>query len=733
MGGRLFDSLFIYENYPSTSENYQNKLNINFKEGIEKLDYPLAAIAYEANNKLNFKIKFAGELFNNETIDQILSIIENLLEQIASDPYKKVKDLNYLSLLQQEQIIYGWNETDKEYSSDKTIHELFEEQVERVPDNIAVMYGDIELTYRELNERANQLANYLREAGEIAPDTLIGLCLDRNEYMLIAILTVLKSGGAYVPMDASYPDERIKYILEDAGTKVVLTNKLYQQKLEDLSANIAGAKICVLAIDDVNVQKQLIAQSIVSPSIKAPSTNLAYVIYTSGTTGNPKGVMIEHRAYVATIDCVKDLYFSKEQKIRTYSTTNYVFDIFGLEYGLPLLSGGIISIGSNEFSSLDCAEFDFVQMTPSLCDLKLDYLTNTTDSRLIIGGESLSSSLLNRILNKSINVINAYGPTETTIWSTSKLYSHKESAHPLFVSLGKPFNNEKLYVLDSQLTPLPIGAIGELYIGGVGLARGYLNRPDLTAEKFITNPFQTTEEKSQNENVRLYKTGDLVRWLSDGDLEYIGRNDFQVKIRGYRIELEEVEAALLSYDGIKQSIVIAKEHNNTEGSVINKYLVGYYVSKDKLDEDNILNYLHSELPDYMVPSILVHLEELPLTVNGKLDRKALPDPEFTSEDSYIAPRNENEKMACKIWAETLGLDKEKVGIKDDFFRLGGDSILAIRLVNKLNKEFSSKIKVRDVFELKTIFKLVKVTKSNIGHEPELYVPFSLIEKGVQEA
>ena len=729
---RLFDSLFVYENYPNlASEEERNHLKMSFIAAIEKFDYPLGVAAYEDDNKIVLKLNYAGELFDNNSMTSILSVIKWLLEQIASHPHQPAQKLTYLNEEQYRKIIQEWNETDKDYPRDKTIHELFEEQVEKTPDSVAVVYEGSQLTYQELNNRANQLANYLRQKYNVKPDDLVALCLDRSEYILIAILAVLKAGGAYVPMDPSYPNERIQYVLEDTNTKVVLTNAIYKEKLENLS-KIKSAHIentqrpGILEIDSGLLKKQLIGQKKINLENVVSNINLAYAMYTSGTTGNPKGVMIGHEAFIETINCINRLYFPEKKNIKTYSMTSYVFDIFGLEYGLPLLSGGIVSIGTSEYDVLDCSSYDFIQMTPSLCDLKLDNLINTAHIKLFVGGENLNDNLLEKILSKSIHVINVYGPTETVIWSTSKEYLCVQDKKLLNVSLGKPFNNEKVYVLDSNLIPLPIGAIGELYIGGICLARGYLNKPDLTAERFIANSYQTIEEKKKDENSRLYKTGDLVRWLPDGDLEYIRRNDFQVKIRGHRIELEEIEVAILSYLGVQQCVVIIRETKDIEEAA-NKYLVGYYVSEYKLEEESLLHHLQVKLPDYMIPSRLIQLDRMPLMISGKLDRKALPTPEFTSEHNYTAPRNELESILCEMWAKVLGLSENKISLYDDFFRLGGNSILAIKLSSKLNEKLATKISFADLLRHQTIDKLALYITCNTENIYDL--PYSIVDEG----
>ena len=711
-GERLFDTLFVYENYPGITKNEkQSGINIISESWVETLDYPLVVTAYELNKALTVKLQYANEIFDNKSIQILLSVIQILIKQISDNPKQKVAELSYLD--EEQQIITVDSTEQKVNSTNKIINKLFEEQVARTPQNIAIITQSKLLTYEDLNNQANRLANYLINDRIIRPDGLVALFLDRSEYMTTSILAVLKAGGVFIPIDPSYPDHRIAYILEDTKTEVILTNESYQKRLENIikttnsdttRLNIDPKKSPnILTIDSRLLEEQLLLQPVTNPQPLITSDNLVYVIYTSGTTGNPKGVMITHKAYVETLVNVKDLYFKNKTRISTYSTTNYTFDIFGLELGLPLLTGGTISIGTKDYNSLDCSMFDFIQMTPSLCELKLPCLKNTLSTKLFVGGENLNYNLLNSLLNKFLCVINLYGPTETTIWSTSRSYIENQN---LYVSIGKPFNNERVYVLDSKLNLLPVGAIGELYIGGIGLARGYLNRPDLTAEKFIANPFTTEGEKIQYKNSRLYKTGDLVRWLSDGSLEYIGRNDLQVKIRGYRIELSEIESILLLYSGITRSVVLSKAQLDLKGQPTgDKYLVCYYVSEVLLDEEKILAYLCNKLPEYMVPAFIIHITNLPLTVNGKVNLDELPEPQITGSNNYIAPTSKVEKELSKIWSEVLGLPIENIGIKDDFFKLGGNSIMAIRLLTKANKDLDYDISVDSIFKNRTIQKL----------------------------
>ncbi|MDN5907724.1 MAG: amino acid adenylation domain-containing protein, partial [Staphylococcus equorum] len=503
---------------------------------------------------------------------------------------------------------------------------------------------------------------------------------------MIAILGVLKAGGAYVPIAPTFPDTRIHYILEDTQSALVLTQR-------HLVSRFRG--VIPICLDDNLYQ----SQESINLTIGSRSTDLAYVIYTSGTTGNPKGVMIEHRSYVEIIQSLKEKYFSTHQSISTYSITNYVFDIFGVEYGLPLLTGGFITLGDSNFNFLDCSRYDFFQMTPSLCEVKIDCLMNTDSIVLLIGGENIKRDLLSKLLRKSISVINVYGPTETTIWSASKFYNNQDT-DLTHISFGKPFLNENMYVLNNAQQLLPVGVIGELYIGGVGLARGYLNQVKLTSDKFVKNPFQTENEVRNSQNYRLYKTGDLVKWLPDGNLEYIGRNDFQVKIRGYRIELEEIESAILPYPHLEKVVVLAKECVH-DGNEHHKYLVAYYISHQDISEEALIEYSKQHLQDYMIPAVFIRLETFPYTVNGKLDRKALPDPEFKiNKQYYVAPGTDIEKQICTIWQSVLSLDT--VGVMDDFFRLGGNSILAIQLTSRMNKGLNTNLTVADVFRYKCI-------------------------------
>ena len=700
-GRRLFDSLFIYENYPIQLKE-EDKFKIKFKKSIEKLDYPLAMVAYERNHELILKINYAGELFAQQRIKEIFAVAIRLLEQIALNSDKKVSDLNYMSDIEQKKIIYKCNTTDSEYPNNKTIQQLFEEQVEKTPDSIVMVCEEKQISYRVLNERANQLAHYLVMKHKIQLGELVILYLDRSEYILIAILAILKAGGAYVPMDPSYPDDRIKYILKDTKAKIVLTNSIYKEKLSKIEINHKiTTQLSIVVIDNSSYKEAILEQSINNPvSFATTTTSLAYVIYTSGTTGNPKGVMVEHNGVINLKYCLTKRYkLSNKETILLFA--NYVFDASVEEIILTILNGHKLIIANKQLL-MDTDYFNrqnvtHISMPPTLLS-NYDFNKITALKRIDFGGEKLKKSDYEKIKLKKdhIQIINSYGPTEASITSTTNIIKDGD------LSIGMPIDNRKVYILDNNLKILPIGAIGELYLGGVGLARGYLNKTKMTAEKFIKNPFQSEVDKDLKKNDRLYKTGDLVRLLPDGSIEYIGRNDFQIKLHGYRIELEEIENMLSSYEGIKQSIALLKEY--TSFGTVRKYLIAYYVSDVEFDFKIIKDYLLSRLPEYMVPNVFVHLEKLPLTINGKLDRKALPIPNFSNEDDYIAPRNELEKKICLIWSELLGLPAKKIGVRDDFFRLGGNSIMSIHLLNKLRLNLQLEVSIKEIYEYKTIEK-----------------------------
>lgn len=715
-GERLFESLFVYENYPrEKNDEIKNLLKFSFADCIEKLDYPLVVVVNEEDNGILFNIKYAGELFNHSVLQSLLNTLYEILSQVSLDEEIKNKDLSYLNKVEKEKILMNWNKTEKDYCSEKTIHQMIEEQVAKTPNEIAVIYEGIQLTYRELNEKANQLAHFLQNKFDIKPDDLIAVCLDRSAHMLITLLAILKSGGAYVPLVPDFPQDRISYILEDTKAKVVLVDEEYLQKLVSAKDNVTGKKPVILSVEDQFVLDEISKYSTKNPTSLTNSKNLAYVIYTSGTTGQPKGVMSIHQGIINLINWLQDTY-PLTVGDKSLQKTTYVFDDSVYELFWPSFYGACNVFAKPEghkdpaylIELMNKESISIVSFVPSILGICLDemerlyiqYGNSIVPSLkyMLCSGEALPISQIKKIHQflPYTTVHNLYGPTEASVDVTYYDCSQKDLN---MISIGKPIYNTTAYIVDAYQRPMPIGAIGELYIGGDGLARGYLNRDQLTQEKFVSNPFQTTAQRNRQKNAVLYRTGDLARWLPDGNIDFLGRNDFQVKIRGNRIELTEIEAVLSQYPGIKHAVVLVKENEFLQsGQVGNKYLIGYYVADEALNEAAMIEYMSTQLPEYMVPNMLVHLKTLPLTINGKLDRNALPTPSFINLENFVNPRDETEAELTAIWSSILGIMADKISIKDDFFRLGGNSILSIMLLSKVNAKFNIKLNLSDFFK-----------------------------------
>nr|WP_292010133.1 non-ribosomal peptide synthetase [Chryseobacterium sp.] len=624
-----------------------------------------------------------------------------LLEQFIANPEIKVSEINYLLAQDRQKVIKDWNHTEALYFSDKTTISLFEEQVEKAPDHIALRFKDIAITYAELNGKANRLAAYLKETYSVEPNDKLGIYAGRTEWMIISILAILKSGAAYVPLDPEAPEQRTAYILSDAEVKVVLTDEVHQLKLMEISET----PVEVINTQDFTQKLKIFSDQNIKTN--TTSEDLIYVIYTSGTTGNPKGVMIEHRNVNRLI--INSNYTHIDESDNILSLSSYQFDGSVYDFFYPLVHGGTVVVTDKEVF-LDLHKFNQLLEEYKITNLFVTTaLFNTiTDAGLsnvnrlkylLFGGEQVSVNHVNkfRTLFPTVNLVHVYGPTESTTYATSYQVNEHTSEFINTVPIGLPLGNTTVYVLDSYGSLLPVGAVGELYIGGAGVGRGYLNNPDLTSEKFIVNPFQSLEEKSRGYNGRLYRTGDLVRYLSDGCLEYIDRADFQVKIRGFRIELGEIESHLSNYEGIRQSVVLALDH----ASGI-KYLVAYYTSDSAYTSEVLATYLSHILPDYMLPTAYVHLTEFPMTVNGKIDRRSLPRPEYTTGSHYVAPVTDTERRLTALYSEVLGIAEDTLGIDDDFFKLGGNSILAIKLTGRIGRSFSKDIPVTVLLSEKNI-------------------------------
>jgi amino acid adenylation domain-containing protein len=622
-----------------------------------------------------------------------------LLAAAVENPDLPVRRLPLLTASQRQQVVADWNQTTRPFPA-LCLHQLFEQEVERTPERTAVACGDSALTYRQLNERANQLAHHLRTLGVVA-DSRVGLCLDRSTDMLVAVLAILKAGGAYVPLQADHPKTRLAQQLE--GTIVVITEAKFTPSLPSVS-------MPVLVLD--RDSSQWAAQPTSNPASNTTPENLVYIIYTSGSTGVPKGVAICHQNLVNySTAIVERLELGRFPDGLTFATVSTLAADLGNTSIYPaLISGGTLHVIPYDVATdaKRYAEYstqhkiDVLKIVPShLAALLAGEEAKQILPRqyLLTGGETLTRQLAEKVLSfQSCELLNHYGPTETTVGSLTLRLKDCDWRNLRSASLpiGQPLANTRVYVLDADLQPVPIGVVGELYIAGAGVARGYLNQPERTAERFLPEPF------SSDANARMYKTGDLARWLPEGWIEFLGRGDDQVKVRGFRIELGEVEAAVGQLPGVKQTAVLAREDEPGE-----KRLVAYVVAKPdaRLTQDTLKAQLKDQLPDYMVPSAMVVLDKLPLTANGKVDRQALPAPEAVAgvQKPYVAPRNATEEALAGIWAEVLR--KDKISVEDNFFDLGGHSLLATQVVSRVREHFRVELALRTMFEKSTIAEL----------------------------
>lgn len=700
----LFDTLFVLENYPnldtSQRELHQQKLKYTIKGGTEKLSYPLAVIAQELDDGCSFTLCYASELFADETIEVLLHTVHDTFNNIMKNIHAPISDIEYLSDGQLKQLD-KWNDTVADFPN-KTLDIIFELEVERKSEKVAVVYEDVSLTYRELNERSNALAEHLKSLANIQPNKLIALIMDKSEHMIASILAVWKAGGAYVPIDPRYPNDRVEYILQDTKAVALITDVQYMDRFKDLTKS-------AIPLIQSDISETLPSVSC-NPLRSSTPTDLAYVMYTSGTTGRPKGVMVEHHGVVnlaVSLGKIFGLRDTDDEVILSFS--NYVFDHFVEQMTDALLNGQTLVVlnddmrGDKErlYKYIERNKVTYLSGTPSV--ISMYEFTRFRDHlrRIDCVGEAFSEPVFDKIRDTFRGlVINGYGPTEVSITTHKRLYPYPERRTDK--SIGCQIDNSTSYVLNDEMKRVPIGAVGELYLGGDGVARGYHNREDLTTERFPLNPYQSELEKKDGRNSRLYKTGDLVRWIANadgtGEIEYLGRNDFQVKIRGQRIELGEIEAILSSFPGITQSVVLAKDRQS-DGQ---KYLAGYYVSSGSLAPQAIRRYMQTRLPVSLVPAYLVPVAKFPVTVSGKLDTKALPVPDETAEDDVVAPRTEVERVLAGIFAELLEISIESVSIHSDFFSLGGDSLKSTKLSFAASKALGVAVSVTSLFKHPTV-------------------------------
>jgi amino acid adenylation domain-containing protein len=683
----LFQVLFSVENCQSSPEPDCGLLKVDLQLQMQDRSDGLAA-----------QFTYSSDLFDAATITRMACHLGKLLEGIAENPDEGLWRLPLLTEAERHQLIVEWNNTATDYPRERCVHQLFEAQAARNPNTTAVVFGSESLTYGQLEGRANQLANHLIRLG-VTPDSLVGICLERSLEMVVGLLGILKAGAAYVPLDPAYPRDRIGFMLENAGVPLLLTQA-------QLRESLPGTRLRTILID--SDWPEIAKQTEESPGLKLSPENRAYVIYTSGSTGKPKGVEIPHRAVVNFLTAM-----AKRPGIATsdrlLAVTTLSFDIAGLEIYLPLTQGASLEIVSREVASdgnqllqnLDRAGATVMQATPATWRMLLEAgWEGDTGLKILIGGEAVSQKLASQLLQRSASVWNVYGPTETTIWSTLSQLEVGNST----VCIGKPIGNTEIFILDKELQPVPIGVPGELHIGGHGLARGYLERPELTAEKFIANPF------SDDPRARLYKTGDLARYLPNGDIEFMGRIDHQVKIRGFRIELGEIETVLRQHPAINETVVVVRE--DTPGD---KRIVAYLVPTADMEPTSteLRSFLKDKLPDYMLPSLFVSLESLPLTPNGKIDRRALPfpDPVGLAQTRTLAePTDVIESRLVQIWQSVLGV--RPIGVKDNYFELGGHSLLAVKLMKRIEGAFGKILPVATLLQAPTIQQLAAILRQD---------------------
>ena len=658
---------------------------LDLHTGTSKFD--LTTTAVKRADSFEIVIEFNTDLFEKSTIDRFLGHYRNFLSAALQNPDQPIWRTDYLSAPEKRLLLEDWNNTRTRYPRDETLHSLFQQQVQKTPEAVAVVSGQEIWTYRELNQRADELASTLRALGA-GPEVMVGVCMQRSFELVLSLIAILKTGACYVPLDPDYPPERLEYMIRDTKAPLLLTQGDIRHKIPETNARVVA----------VHETEFAAADTAAADSPGASAENAAYVIYTSGSTGRPKGVIVTHRNVVRLVQGANYVSLGPEETILQYAPISFdasTFEIWG-----ALLTGGKLCImppGRASLEELASAIGEFrvttLWLTTGLFNVMVDEHPGALRSlrQMLTGGEAGSISHLRKFLEAApqCRLIHCYGPTENTTFTTCTDLSTDDLRSGL-LSIGRPISNTQVYILDEFLQPVPIGVPGELYTSGDGVARGYLNAPELTAERFIPHPFQPGE--------RLYRTGDLARFLPDGQIQYLGRLDRQVKVRGFRIELSEIERELNSHPGIEDVVVIATGQASQE-----KKLVAYWVpaKSESLPEEELRQHLSRTLPEFMLPHVFMKLDALPLDPNGKVDRKALPAPALGDQSSgYAPPRNELETEITRIWQEALGL--KKIGIHDNFFHLGGHSLLATQIMSRIKRALKLDVPLRTIFDHPTI-------------------------------
>lgn len=703
----LFDSLIMFDHAQLNTLLAKSQLGRNREFHLhEQVGYPLVLQAY-GQDQLLLKCGYNRAIFVDDTILRMLGHLSTILAGMVAAPEKAIGQLQLLTEPERKQILYEWNAPQFDCPGNECIHYLVEKQVARTPDALALSCDGHSLTYRQLNSRANRLARELRAMG-VGPDVLVGICMERSNDLVISLLAILKAGGAYLPIDLTYPADRLAFMLADANAPVLLTQSKLTQDLPKTAAKV----VCV---DELLSQSTSISDDDnLHSSVKAD--NLAYVIYTSGTTGKPKGTCITHRNVTRLFSATDHWYHFNQDDVWSFFHS-YAFDFSVWEIWGALLYGGRVVVvpymasrSPEAFYKLLASErVTILNQTPSAFRQLIQAEESVGPDKLalryvIFGGEALEMQSLRpwfeRHGDHQPRLVNMYGITETTVHVTCRPLSKDDLCSGSVI--GVPIPDLQVYILDSQRQLLPIGVPGEMYVGGAGLARGYLNRPDLTDERFI--PDHITGRPGS----RLYKTGDLARFLPGRDIEYLGRIDSQVKIRGFRIELGEIESVLCQHTSIREAVVLARED-----TLLNKRLVAYVVAGGSAPSvKDLREHLKKKVPEYMVPSAFVYLQKIPLTTNGKVDRKALPEPDLDRPDlgsKYVPPRTEAEREVCRVFSKVLGV--EQISIHDDFFDLGGHSLMVLRAISLINDRFKSDLSPVALFEHRSVARLCSILEA----------------------